>query len=264
MALSPGKFIGEKPIQTLWEKICEEFATERAEYEDNSFDDTASSVDTQISQYTSRRHTPVVYEKMVYKSHVDANPYADFDASVSHPAALGLSLLSRPKPPVTPPPEPLPDKKTSAPKDYLDAYIFPTLIPALIKMLEEAKKDRCFTRKRTKFNACDFITEYLYTNNPILPVNSEARNDISFLDIPFVKEWLKQHPRTPLPLSVLWSDEEASIKIQSFWKGYKTRSLPEVQELRQWQKEWREETKDVREKVNEFWSEQETAENKTA
>jgi len=64
-------------------------------------------------------------------------------------------------------------------------------------------------------------------------------------------------PREPLPLSLVWTDEEAAIKIQSYYRGHLVRIQPEVTELRRWQKEWREENEDIRRKVEEFWEEAE-------
>lgn len=40
-------------------------------------------------------------------------------------------------------------------------------------------------------------------------------------DIDFVQEWWKDHPRPPLSNSVLWNEAEASLIIQSFFRGYK-------------------------------------------
>ncbi|XP_064448683.1 IQ domain-containing protein K isoform X4 [Mirounga angustirostris] len=81
-------------------------------------------------------------------------------------------------------------------------------------------------RKRTKFIACDFLTEWLY------------------------------NPRPPIPLSLLLTEEEAALCIQSFWRAYLVRCDPEIQELRQWQKKLRED-KHIRERVKIFWAKQE-------
>uniref|UniRef100_A0A8C3PSB0 IQ motif containing K n=1 Tax=Calidris pygmaea TaxID=425635 RepID=A0A8C3PSB0_9CHAR len=139
-----------------------------------------------------------------------------------------------------------------SPREYLEYYIFPVLLPGMAELLHRAKKEKCFERKRTKFIACDFLTEWLYNNNP-------KRKDESFTEffsIPFVNDWLKDHPRPPIPLSLLLSEEEASIIIQSFWRGYRVRCDREIQELRQWQKKLRED-KNIFKSVREFWSKQE-------
>ncbi|XP_068885604.1 IQ domain-containing protein K isoform X6 [Aphelocoma coerulescens] len=106
--------------------------------------------------------------------------------------------------------------------------------------------------KRNKFIASDFLTEWLYNKNP-------KKKDESFTElfsIPFVKDWLKDHPRPPIPLSLLISEEEASILIQSFWRGYRVRCDSEIQELHQWQKKLREE-RHINKIVKEFWTKQE-------
>ena len=70
-------------------------------------------------------------------------------------------------------------------------------------------------------------------------------------EIPWINQWqyIKRQltfnfvffysPRTPLPLSLLLSDEEAAMIIQSFYRGYCVRKRPDVQELRQYQREMR-------------------------
>ncbi|NXN16242.1 IQCK protein, partial [Indicator maculatus] len=148
-------------------------------------------------------------------------------------------------------PEP-PDSKTCSPGEYLEYFIFPVLLPGMAELLHRAKKEKCFKRKRTKFIACDFLTEWLYNKNP-------KRKDESFTEffsIPFVRDWLKDHPRPPTPLSLRLSEEAASIVIQSFWRGYRVRCGSEIQELRQWQKQLRE-VKNITKVVEEFWAKQE-------
>ncbi|XP_068952159.1 IQ domain-containing protein K isoform X2 [Petaurus breviceps papuanus] len=144
------------------------------------------------------------------------------------------------------------DPKTCSPREYLENFIFPVLLPGMANLLHQAKKEKCFERKKTKFIACDFLTEWLYNQNP-------KRIDepfTEFFSIPFVEDWLKVHPRPPIPLSLLLSEEEATLIIQSFWRGYLVRCEPEIQELRQWQKQLREDNH-IRQRVKEFWAKQE-------
>ncbi|KAM4764732.1 IQ domain-containing protein K [Cyanocitta cristata] len=165
----------------------------------------------------------------------------------SAPAAQNLLSIFKEAPSGEPP-----DPKKCSPREFLEFYIFPVLLPGLAALLHEAEKEKCFEGKRNKFIASDFLTEWLYNKNP-------KKKDESFTElfsIPFVKDWLKDHPRPPIPLSLLISEEEASILIQSFWRGYRVRCDSEIQELRQWQKKLREE-RHINKIVKEFWTKQE-------
>jgi len=254
MAVSTPKFFGEKRVKTLWEEICEEFAAQHHDYELSEFDDNAS-VATDVTQYSARRHTPVVYGQLVHQTPVDADVSEDFDPAIGHPAAVGLTMITKPKPSPSPQPEP-PDQKTCTPREYLESYIFPTLCAALEAMLKQAKLEKCFERKQTRFNGCDFLTEYLYKNNPYKKAGE--CNAATLWEIPFVKEWNAKHPRKPLPLSLQWTEEEAAVIIQAYYRGHLVRCQPEVSELRKWQKDWREENRNVRREVEQFWEDRES------
>ncbi|NWU84503.1 IQCK protein, partial [Onychorhynchus coronatus] len=175
----------------------------------------------------------------------------DMDQFNSAPAADAVGQQVLPAVEAAPSAEP-PDPKTCSPRKYLEFYIFPVLLPGLVELLHQAEKEKCFEGRRTKFIASDFLTEWLYNKNP-------KRKDESFTEffsIPFVKDWLKDHPRPPIPLSLLLSEEEASKIIQSFWRGYRVRCGSEIQELRQWQKKLREE-RHIYKVVKQFWTKEE-------
>ncbi|CAG5120195.1 unnamed protein product [Candidula unifasciata] len=239
------------PEPSLWEQICAEFAKQRLAVDE---DDDGGSVATDYEDFNPARHNPVFYGRMFAKVATDADVYAEFDSALSHPSCIGYSFTSKP-PKVDRHPAAIPPNRfICSPTEYLNYYIFPWLLPALEAMMKKAKIEKCFERRRTKFNACDFLTEYLYINNPL--AGQQDRKDMQFFDIPFVKQWLKDHPRPPLPKSLIWTEEEAVVIIQSFWRGYLVRRLPEVKELREWQREWREENHGVVNRVSEFWDEQ--------
>ncbi|PAA76043.1 hypothetical protein BOX15_Mlig034415g3, partial [Macrostomum lignano] len=230
--------------KNIWEEICKEARSMRPPFPDED----AQSASTTKSDYDPKKHTPVFYGKLHHQLPCNDGSL-DFDPAVSHPATFGFALLDRPPQPPPEPPCPPPDRKKCSPREYLEHYVFPTLLPAMEAMLQTAGEERCFDRKRTKFNACDFLTEYLYANNPAHP----ERRGTRLADVPFVRDEWERNPRPPLPLSVLLSDDEAVQIIQNYWRGFLVRRDPEVQELRQWQREWRETNRDARRSVSEFW-----------
>ncbi|XP_044289607.1 IQ domain-containing protein K [Varanus komodoensis] len=225
----------------LWDQICAEFEAEQPLHPDQD--------EWKQKPLLDKKEEPALTLQVSLTT--DTTPPLNGDRSKSASTdELVLqktpSLLSLPLAPE------LPDLKTCSPREFLESYIFPELLPGMVELLHQAKKEKCFERKRTRFIALDFLTEWLYNHNP-------KRKDepfVEFFEIPFVKDWLKEHPRPPIALSLILTEEEAGNIIQSFWRGYRVRCEPEVQELRQWQKHLRE-TKNIKKRVQEFWAKQE-------
>ena len=67
-----------------------------------------------------------------------------------------------------------------------------------------------------------------------------------------------------MPKSLIWTEEEACIKIQSYYRGHLVRRDPEVQELRKWQRDLREENQNIGQRVEKFWNDNTTSTNKAA
>ncbi|XP_061455834.1 IQ domain-containing protein K isoform X2 [Rhineura floridana] len=232
--------VEEPPGLSLWDQICAEFEARQPPHPD-SIEQKPEAVHEERQEPVFTFQVPVDAETLPVLSGDQIKAATDESVPPKTPSFLSL--------PTTPE---LPDLKTCSPREFLEHYIFPELLPGMAELLHQAKKEKCFERKRTRFIALDFLTEWLYNHNP-------KRKDeayVEFFEIPFVKDWLKDHPRPPIPLSLLLTEEEAGNIIQSFWRGYRVRCEPEVQELRQWQKHLRE-TKNIIKRVREFWAKQE-------
>ncbi|XP_032183917.1 IQ domain-containing protein K isoform X3 [Mustela erminea] len=170
---SPGQGV-EPPGKNLWEQICEEYEAELPPFPEGC----------KVKQEAMISVSPL--EETVLHGfnteHVYSAPHLTMDSHVLCPQ-VKLETV---------------DPKTCSPKEYLETFIFPVLLPGMASLLHQAKKEKCFERKRTKFIACDFLTEWLYNQNP-------KRMGVAFTEffsIPFVDQWLKhQDPgcRNSLP-----------------------------------------------------------------
>ncbi|XP_058013888.1 IQ domain-containing protein K isoform X4 [Ahaetulla prasina] len=194
----------EAPLRSLWEEICAEFEAQQPVHPD----------------HLEKKEIPIPPPPPPPSQQVppEAEPLPELSGGESKPVIAEeelpqktLSLLSALVAPE------LPDLKTCTPREFLECYIFPVLLPGMVELLHEAKKQRCFERKQTRFIALDFLTEWLYNHN----AKRQGETFVEFFEIPFVKDWLKDHPRPPIPLSLLLTEKDAGHIIQTFWKGYR-------------------------------------------
>jgi hypothetical protein len=268
----------------LWDEICAEFALKRAQAEagtisssfltsEKKYFDTIEikkpSTDKQI--YDPSKHTPVFCNYSYNFAPIDDITQIQIDTRISHPACINYALIplkdlereattTKTVPihrPVTPMKK---SPKELSTIEYLEKYVYPILLKGIEQLLIEAEKRKCLERKRSAFNALDYLTRYLYYKNPkrIHLSDEEQTQQLSdtnqlLENIPFVHTHFQLYPRAPLPKSLLWSEEEAALIIQSFYRGYRIRKQPEIQELRQWQREWRESNRNIHDVVEDFW-----------
>jgi hypothetical protein len=265
----------------LWEDICAEFALKRAQAEAAAIPtrflhvktngtnhvDVKPNNDKQV--FDASKHTPVFCNYIFRHTPIDDTTQIRFDTRISHPACINYALTSIDnnvdKQTILTTTNHSCSSMTNSCKDlpavkYLEQCVYPVLLNGIEQLLKEAEKRKCFEHKRNAFNALDYLTRYLYFRNPcrIDAITTSSEPSLSdsqqaLEDIPFVRQHFEKYPRAPLPKSLLWSDDEAAVIIQAFYRGYRVRKNPEVQELRQWQQEWRESNRNIHDVVDEFW-----------
>ncbi|XP_065415018.1 IQ domain-containing protein K isoform X7 [Chrysemys picta bellii] len=168
--------------KTLWEQICAEYEAEQP-----PFLHSPELKQDSVSTFQA---------KHLYMVSLDTGILQPLHTKQLYSTSTECSIAQKISSLYLAPLPAAPNPKTCSPREYLEYYIFPILLPGMAELLHQAKKEKCFERKRTKFIACDFLTEWLY------------------------------NPRPPIPLSLLLSEEEACKIIQSFWRGYREIMLP--------------------------------------
>merc|ERR1712212_28824 len=130
------------------------------------------------------------------------------------------------------------DHNTNSAETYFNKCLKSVVTEGLIAMVNAAEKENVFKyKKRNKFNGCDFLTEYLYNNNPRRPGRVTAEGEpVPLHAIPFCSAFDKIWPRSELRLSLRLTADEAATMIQAWYRGVKTRQRAEVVELIKYQK----------------------------
>ncbi|XP_021092897.1 IQ domain-containing protein K isoform X7 [Heterocephalus glaber] len=175
--------VAEPPGRNLWEQICEEYEAELPHFPEG---------------YIIKQEAPVtisLLEELV--SH-------DFDTEYYLPDSHSTTISNTPCPQTK---SETVNPKTCSPREYLETFIFPVLLPGMAGLLHQAKQEKCFERKRTKFIACDFLTEWLYNQNP-----KRLREPFTeFFSIPCVEEWLKHHEMQNGGPGGAWSQDHITL-----------------------------------------------------
>ncbi|XP_017767148.1 PREDICTED: IQ domain-containing protein K-like [Eufriesea mexicana] len=122
------------------------------------------------------------------------------------------------------------------PSNYLDNKIFGLLVPALEETLIEASKQNVLRVQKCRFNGLDYIAEILWNRNPRR--SKIFLSPLNVFEIPSFKEYLRLHPRPYYPKSWLWSEDEAALYIQRYVRGWLVRKCSDVQEMRQFWKDF--------------------------
>ncbi|XP_063082667.1 IQ domain-containing protein K isoform X9 [Cavia porcellus] len=117
--VSPGQ-VAEPPGKNLWEQICEEYEAELPSFPEG---------------YIIKHENPVIVsllEELI--SH-------DFNTEQYFPASQFITASNIPCPQNK---SETVDPKTCSPREYLETFIFPVLLPGMASLLHQAKQEKCF------------------------------------------------------------------------------------------------------------------------
>ncbi|XP_063082664.1 IQ domain-containing protein K isoform X6 [Cavia porcellus] len=120
--VSPGQ-VAEPPGKNLWEQICEEYEAELPSFPEG---------------YIIKHENPVIVsllEELI--SH-------DFNTEQYFPASQFITASNIPCPQNK---SETVDPKTCSPREYLETFIFPVLLPGMASLLHQAKQEKCFEPK---------------------------------------------------------------------------------------------------------------------
>ncbi|XP_021092896.1 IQ domain-containing protein K isoform X6 [Heterocephalus glaber] len=112
--------VAEPPGRNLWEQICEEYEAELPHFPEG---------------YIIKQEAPVtisLLEELV--SH-------DFDTEYYLPDSHSTTISNTPCPQTK---SETVNPKTCSPREYLETFIFPVLLPGMAGLLHQAKQEKCF------------------------------------------------------------------------------------------------------------------------
>ncbi|XP_059887831.1 IQ domain-containing protein K isoform X3 [Delphinus delphis] len=119
LRVSPGQ-VAELPGKNLWEQICEEYEAELPPFPEG---------------YKAKQ------EAVVTASPSDERVLYGFNTEHLYPAAP-LAVVPQVSCPQVK--RETIDPETCSPKEYLETFIFPVLLPGMASLLHQAKKEKCF------------------------------------------------------------------------------------------------------------------------
>lgn len=110
------------------------------------FESLPNAVDKEndVEEFDASKHSLVFYGQAFKFSRIDDDRLLQFDSAVSHPACFGYTIerfeergeeMAKPTTPL--------DRRTCTEREFLEHLVFPTLMPALEKMLAEAQRNKC-------------------------------------------------------------------------------------------------------------------------
>ncbi|KAK9882047.1 hypothetical protein WA026_018898 [Henosepilachna vigintioctopunctata] len=137
------------------------------------------------------------------------------------------------------------DKNTDLPSHpvagYLDSDIISLLKDAFLSVLQETEKQNCLDRRRSSYDPIDHFAQFLWAHNTRYPDRIDKYNNIH--DMEWVQKYLRQNPRSFFPFHLVWNENFAAIKIQSYMRGYWVRKQENIQEVRKFWKQLKDENK---------------------